>query len=141
MSWKTIVVAIDETEASHRALERAADFAQAPGVQLLVTSVAPVLTGMAAARGIGPWDPADSLDEHRAELAEARQYLLDRNVTANFILGAGQPADGILDLAAEHEADLIVVGTREPGFLERLVSGSVSRAVARRAHTDVLIVH
>ena len=75
MNWKTIVVGIDETEASHRALERAADLAQAPGVELVVTSAAAVLTGMAAAHGVGPWDPADSPDEHREELAHAREYL------------------------------------------------------------------
>ena len=141
MSWKTIVVGIDESEASHRALGRAADLAQAPGAELVVTSVAPVLTGMAAAHGVGPWDPADPPEEHRSELAHAREYLLDRNATAEFVLGTGEPAEAILDLADAHAADLIVVGTREPGLLEHLLSGSVSRAVARNAHSDVLIVH
>jgi nucleotide-binding universal stress UspA family protein len=141
MTWKTIVVGIDDEEASHRALERAAELATVPGAQLVVTSVAPVLTGMAAAHGVGPWDPADSPDDHRAELADARRYLIDRNVTAEFVLGVGEPSEAILDLADEREADLVVVGTREPGMLERLVSGSVSRAVARKAHVDVLIVH
>ena len=141
MTWKTIVIGIDEGEASQRALERAAELAQTRGAQLFVTSVAPVLTGMAAAHGVGPWDPADSPDDHRQELADARRYLIDRNVTAEFVLGAGEPSEAILDLADERDADLIVVGTREAGMLERLVSGSVSRAVAHKAHTDVLIVH
>ena len=141
MTWKTIVVGIDEGEPSHRALERAADLAQAPGAELVVASVAPVLTGMAAAHGVGPWDPADSPEEHQAELADARKYLIGRNVTAEFVLGAGEPAEAILDLADQHAADLIVVGTREPGVLERVISGSVSRGVAHKAHTDVLIVH
>jgi nucleotide-binding universal stress UspA family protein len=141
MTWKTIVVGIDEDEASHHVLERAADLAQTPGAELVVTSVAPVLTGMATAHGIGPWDPADSPDDHRTALGHAREYLHGRNVTAEFVLGSGEPSDAILNLADEHAADLIVVGTREPSFVERLLSGSVSRAIARKAHTDVLIVH
>ena len=96
---------------------------------------------MAAARGIGPWDPADSPEEHREVLAHASEYLRDRNVTAEFVLGAGEPSEAILDVAEKHTADLIIVGTREPGLLERLLGGSVSRAVAKKAHTDVLIVH
>jgi nucleotide-binding universal stress UspA family protein len=141
MNWKTIVVGIDEGEPSHRALKRAADVAEVSGGTLVVTSVAPLLTGMAAAHGVGPWDPADSPDEHREELGHAREYLLGRNVPAEFVLGSGEPAEAILDLADEHGADLIVVGTREPGIVERLLSGSISRAVAKKAHSDVLIVH
>jgi nucleotide-binding universal stress UspA family protein len=141
MTWKTIVVGIDDSEASKHALERAGELAQAPDVELVVTSAAAVLTGMAAAHGVGPWDPADPPDEHREELAHAREYLKGQNVTAEFVLGAGEPADAILDVADERSADLIIVGTREPKRLEHLLSGSVSRAVAKKAHIDVLIVH
>jgi nucleotide-binding universal stress UspA family protein len=141
MNWKTIVGGIDETEASAHALERAAELAQAPGAELVVTSAAAVLTGMAAAHGVGPWDPADPPEEHREELAQAREYLRSRNVTAEFVLGAGEPSEAILNVAEERNADLIVVGTREASRLERLLSGSVSRAVSSKAHIDVLIVH
>ena len=51
------------------------------------------------------------------------------------------PAKVILDLAESRNVDLIVVGTREAGLLERLLDPSVSGAVRRKAHCDVLVVH
>jgi nucleotide-binding universal stress UspA family protein len=141
MNWKTIVVGYDETDPAKRALEQAVELARLLKAKLVVTSVAPVLSGMAASRGIGPYDPADPPEEHREELAHARDFLVDKGVAAEFELTLGHPADAIVELAEKHGAELIVVGTREPGFVERLLGGSVSRAVSKRAHCDVLIVH
>jgi nucleotide-binding universal stress UspA family protein len=36
---------------------------------------------------------------------------------------------------------MIVVGSRELSFIQRLVGQSVSEVVQRKAHCDVLIVH
>ena len=57
------------------------------------------------------------------------------------VSGGGHASDEILRLAEERDADLIVVGTREPNLLARLLGHSVSGAVQRKAHCDVLIVH
>lgn len=141
MSWKIIVVGYDQTDPAKRALEQAAALAKLVGAKLVVTSVAPVLVGMAAAHGVGPFDPADPPEEHREELAHAREALAGKGVEAEFELALGHPGEAIATLAEKHGADLIVVGTREPGFLERLLGGSVSRSVSAHAHCDVLIVH
>jgi nucleotide-binding universal stress UspA family protein len=139
MAIKTIVVGYDETEESRRALERAADLADAFGSTVVVTSVAGVL--LAAGRGMGGADPTDPVEVHVEELAHAREYLSGRNVQAEVVPAIGEPAETIITLAEERNADLIVVGTREPNVLERLLGLSVSQSVARRAHCDVLIVH
>ena len=135
---KTIVVCYDETEPAKRALERAAEIAKAFGSTVIVTSVA----GMAPAgpRG-GGVDPVESPDRHRAELAHAQEALATKGITAELVPAVGDAADAIVDLAEQRGADLIVVGTRELSMLGRMLGQSVSGAVSRHAHCDVLIVH
>lgn len=52
----------------------------------------------------------------------------------------GDPADAILRLAEEHQADVIVVGTRNRSWFSRLFDPSVAGAVADRARRPVLVV-
>jgi nucleotide-binding universal stress UspA family protein len=136
---KKIVVAYDGTEASQRALERAAAITQAFQSQLIVTSVAPVLTGIG--RSAGPMDPVDPPEKHAEELAAARTYFESQGLSAEYVPAVGDPADTIVEVANQRGADLIVVGTREPGVLQRLLGQSVSSSVSHHAHCDVLIVH
>jgi nucleotide-binding universal stress UspA family protein len=138
---KTIVVGYDETEPAKRALARAAELATAFDSRLIVTSVARLLVGGAVARGVGPIDPLDEPELHREALEHAETFLTERGIHGHYEVTLGDPAASIVDLAEKQEADLIVVGTREPGFFERLMGLSVSDAVEHRAHCDVLIVH
>jgi len=136
---KTIVLGYDGSEQSDRALARAGDLATAFGSTVVVVSVAPLMSG--GAHGGGSVDPTDPPEVHDVLLDGARGRLADRGLTAEVALGLGAPADAIVQLAEERAAELIVVGTREPGLMERLLGLSVSESVQRRAHCDVLIVH
>ena len=136
---KTIVLGYDGTDASARALERAGDIAAAFGSSVVVTSVSGTLGGVVHAGGSA--DPTDPPDAHEALLDDATKKLADRGVQAESVLGMGDAAEAIVELAEQRNADLIVVGTREPGFFERLFGHSVSGSVQRHAHCDVLIVH
>jgi nucleotide-binding universal stress UspA family protein len=136
---KTIVVGYDGTDASQRALERAAAIAEAFGSNVIVTSVSTRLGG--AVHGGGSGDPADPPEAHESLLDGATKALAGRGVQSEAVLAMGDAGDAIVELAEQRNADLIVVGTREPGFFERLLGHSVSGSVQRHAHCDVLIVH
>ena len=136
---KTIVVGYDDTEPAKRALMRAAELVTAFKAKAVVISVAPVLAP--AAHGIGPIDPADPPELHREELKHAAALLEERGIEAEYQVALGNPAEMILDVAEERGADMIVVGSREVGLIQRLLGQSVSGAVQRKAHCDVLIVH
>src|SRR5581483_12021602 len=116
---KKIVLGYDDSEAAKRALERTAELARAFGAAVVVTSVAPV--AHPAGRSSGPIDETDPPAKHAEELAQARAYLDGQGITAGYRAAVGDVGDAIVELAKEENADLIVVGSREMGFLERLL--------------------
>ena len=136
---KTIVLGYDDTAPAKRALERTAQLARAFHADVVVVSVAPVLAP--AAHGIGPIDPADPPELHEEQLEHATALLRERGVEAESQAALGNPAGMILDVAEERDADMIIVGSREVGLVQRLLGQSVSGAVQRKAHCDVLIAH
>jgi len=139
-----ILVGYDDTESSRRALRRSLEFARAFGAHLVVASVAPLMVG--TGRGVGPIDPTSDEAEHERQLDVAKSIVAAESegqpaVVIEYVPAAGDPVDTIVALAEEQDVDLIVVGTREPSLLARMFGQSVSSAVARHSHRDVLIVH
>jgi nucleotide-binding universal stress UspA family protein len=152
---QTIVVGYDGTSPAERALGRAAEYARALVASVVVVSVAapqPLAElGTPGAFGLMPYaaypaaDPNQLAQRDEELWAQHRERVhalfADADLQVEFAGVAGEPAQELLDAAEHHRAALIIVGTRAPGFLERLLGGSVSQDVARRANCDVLIVH
>jgi nucleotide-binding universal stress UspA family protein len=131
-----ILIAIDGSEVSQRALARIARFLKEEAEVALVTVARPIYrdpphTGYA--------DPKDE-EEQRKVLFAARDVLDRAGIAATELAPAGDPADEILKAAKHFEAELIVMGARSLGSVERLVLGSVSTKVMHDAGCDVLIV-
>jgi nucleotide-binding universal stress UspA family protein len=157
---KTILVGYDGSDAAERALRRGAEVAEAFSARLLVVSVggstyapapmaelapAPVPGPVAPGATVPPPESTTAAPEPdelaRQQLERARTALAGRSVDADYVVELGDPAERLLDLAEERDADLIVVGSREHGFLERLLNRPVDESVARRSERDVLLVH
>ena len=136
---KRILIGYDESDVAKRALERAAELAKAFGSELIVTSVAPIMTNIG--RSAGPIDPTDPPQAHIEELKHAQTFLEGQGLTADYAPAIGHPAETIAQVAEERGADLVVLGTHEPTVIGRLFGQSVSDSVAHKVHCDVLIVH
>jgi nucleotide-binding universal stress UspA family protein len=124
-----ILLAYNDTDVANRALERAAQLAQMYEAKLVVTSVRPVLVAPAQLDGPGP------------ELERAASVLRERGIEPELVEAVGDIAAAIVEVADTHDVGLIILGTREPSQVERLLGHSVSETVQRMARCDVLIVH
>ncbi len=51
----------------------------------------------------------------------------------------GDPAETLLQMCADYDADLLIVGTHGRTGLDRVLDGSVAETVARRAHCPVIV--
>jgi nucleotide-binding universal stress UspA family protein len=74
-----------------------------------------------------------------AEAGRARALDLGAGQVRAFVK-SGQPARGLVSFAQEHDADLIVVGSRGLGSAEGFLLGSVSHKVTGLADRPVLVV-
>ncbi|HLG08958.1 MAG TPA: universal stress protein [Gaiellaceae bacterium] len=124
-----ILLAYNDTDVSNRALDRAAQLARLYDAKLVVTSITPVLVG--AARDAGPG----------SELTRADERLKELGIEAELVEAIGEISEAIVQVAESRNVGLIVLGTREPSQVERMLGHSVSENVQRMAHCDVLIVH
>ena len=124
-----ILLAYDDTDVSNRALERAGQLAKLYDAKLVVTSVRPVVVGEAPDMSPG------------GELERADARLRGLGIEAELVEAIGDIAAAVVEVAERHDAGLIVIGTREPSQVERMLGHSVSEQVQRMAHCDVLIVH
>ncbi len=132
-----LLIAYDGTESSKNALNRALSLRKADD-QLGIVSITPVTAG--GGRSAGPIDPVDNVEHHRELVHEGHDVLADAGVEAVSHVAVGDPATAICAVALDEGYDMIVIGSRNLGVVKRAVLGSVSDAVAHRAHCDVLIV-
>jgi nucleotide-binding universal stress UspA family protein len=77
-------------------------------------------------------------EEGRARLADAVPSQVRGSTIVDTVLAAGKPYREILRVAAEHRADLLVVGVHGRGALDRMFFGSTTQHLVRQASCPVL---
>jgi nucleotide-binding universal stress UspA family protein len=143
--FKSIVVGTDGSDTATEAVRQAAALAHTVGAKLeLVSAYEPVAAGrLREERRQAPEDmqwaisPREDVD---ATLAAAAELVRGVGVTVDVYARQGDPADAILDVAEEREADLIVVGNKGMTGAKRFLLGSVPNKVSHHAPCSVLII-
>jgi nucleotide-binding universal stress UspA family protein len=137
--YDKILVAVDHSEISDRALDAARDLALLSEGEVWVLHMRE--REVAVKTGVGLSDK--SMDAASAAVAAAVDKLTAAGVKAHGDVGTtlfGYAARNIVDDAKEHDVDVIVMGSRGRGDLAGLILGSTAHKVIHLADRPVLIV-
>ena len=135
--FKTIVLALDGSEGSRRAIPVAAELARQNGGRIVIAHVEQDVAG----KGGAPIPITE--DEIQAEIREQAKRLaadgIETSVEMRQVI-LGGPAHPIAEIAEEANADLIVAGTRGHSPVAGLLLGSVTQRLLHIARSPVLVV-
>lgn len=156
--FQTILVAIDETEVSNRALTAATTLAKALDARLMIVHV---LDPHDVHRGRAPYAPAAATDVVQAEaarLAYEKEWLdyveyyasmlkqkadeaIAAGIDADFIHPNGSPSLVLCELARTQNISLLVVGSHQRVGMAEIMLGSTSNYIVHHAPCSVLVVY
>jgi nucleotide-binding universal stress UspA family protein len=134
--YNRLLVAVDGSETSLHALQEAFKLSTS---WVTVVAVTPFYEGdlrLLGVPGVGRLmrEPCDTALAQAQELAEAAGAVIQT------VCERGEPHERIVELAAAGNRDLIILGAKGNGFLERILMGSVTQRVIGYSSQDVLVV-
>ncbi|KWA28757.1 universal stress protein [Burkholderia territorii] len=144
--YSNILVALDGSDTSSRALDAALNLASETGAQLTPVYVVDFLVPAYDTYGYDPSILVDAFREEGLRVTEdAAKRMKARDVAGtpqiSNVAPAGEDvAQRIVGLAGELDADLIVIGTHGRRGFRRVVLGSVAERVLRQARCPVLMI-
>lgn len=145
--YQRIVVGTDGSPGADLAVDAAIDQAAASGgtvhvVRAYKTATAATMAMASEAAIIATAAEADKAAHDEAERTCAEVVLRAREAGLDAVAHpvAGTPADVLIQVAEEVDADLVVVGNRGMSGARRFVLGSVPNRVSHHCPTSLLIV-
>ena len=141
----SIVVGTDGSTTAQEAVRQAIELAKTVNATIhLVSAYEPVSEGrLSHERQQVPEDAqwmVNAREDVDAALKESAEGLEDEGLNVQRYAREGDPADAILDVAEETNADLIVVGNKGMTGAKRFLLGSVPNKISHHAPCSVLIV-
>ena len=145
------LVAVDGSDASHRALDYARELAEAADASLtIVHSVDPTVYAESSPEPVSDLAEADRLyvaerveesERRGAEILDgARGRVTDGGVDVSTSLLYGDPVVAVSDFAEENGFDAIIVGHHGVSARTEAAFGSVAKGLVSRARVPVTVV-
>ena len=146
---KKILVAIDGSKQSDKALDFALDLAKNYSAEIVLINVlSPSLLSHIYISGM--YVPDVDYSKYLKQIKTAHEKLLlkahdkakdfKKTLKVSKKLVEGRPAEKIVEIAKKEMFDLIVVGNKGLGGIKEIFLGSVSYRIADKAQCSVLIV-
>jgi nucleotide-binding universal stress UspA family protein len=143
--FASMVVGTDGSETASEAVRQATDLAKHIGATIhLVSAYEPVPEGRLREERQQVPDDLQWMVNPREDVSEtlerAGETIREEGVAVETHAREGDPADAILDVAEEQNADLIVVGNKGMTGAKRFLLGSVPNKVSHHAPCSVMII-
>ena len=141
----SIVVGTDGSETANEAVRQATELAKAVGGKVMIVSAFEPVGNqrLREERQQVPEDMQWMVNEREdveATLSSAAERIGEAGVEVETFSRQGDPADAILDVAEENNADLIIVGNKGMSGAKRFLLGSVPNKVSHHAPCSVMII-
>jgi len=135
---KKILVGVDGSAVSYRAVEVALDLASALNAEVTAVHVIPQLPADYVTLGVSLDINIDELD--RKIMHEVRVMAYSRNVKLETKILRGRPSEVLASMAESENYDIIVLGCIGIGGAYRRLMGSVAAEVVNISKKPVLLV-
>lgn len=155
--FQTILVAIDETEVSERALAAATTLAKALEARLMIVHVlnphelhraqsffASASTDMAeeaAADRIYEQKWLDYVTHYESMLKRKTDEAIAAGIDADFIHPHGSTESVLCELVRTHDVSLLVIGSHQRRGMAEMLLGSTSNYIVHHAPCSILVVY
>jgi nucleotide-binding universal stress UspA family protein len=138
-----IIVAVDLSDVATVALNHTVSFANAFKCHVRILHVevpVPTYIGNEIVQPVLPSDNEEEIDRIKKDLTAMVDHLRQHGVEADYELIKGPIVESIIEKSAEYNADMIILGAHNHGFLYRAFIGSVCSGVIKHSPCPVLII-
>lgn len=135
--FEKILVPIDESENSKRAIKTAVRLAKLTNGKITLMHVYPIGTSIVTSSRQHYYELLK--EECRKKLENGKLIAHQEGLDVETLMRGGEPVEQILGVAKDGKFDLIVIGARGIGKLSAILLGSVSQGIVNNSPVSVLV--